>query len=147
MIVWNGTEDKRLTSGDLVMRSVSPDKIVLPYVGKPWGDLLYEILNMCFCKDHKAAEQTDGTYDSVVDSLSIGIGFNVQRKQVRPMAHVQAETRNGVFVDGRVFLRADDQEMYELVDSFFSAGGIGLSPEFLAYYLNMFRQWAASKKN
>ena len=144
MLVKGGTENKVLTVEDVQQNSTKTDKIVLPYVGTVWGDLALELALKAV---ELARLDVDGlNYGEIVKAASLAIGYNVQRKQVRPTIYAHVTTTTGASVNFRVFVSADNQELAAVLDSYFSAGAPGLAREYADYYGTQYTAWRETKK-
>lgn len=143
MVVVNGTEDCRVSDEDLYMDSTEQNRVTLPFVGKPWGDLLLEIADAVLDRvsDDDFEETMVYDFERLVHNFSMELFFNIQPSRVAVTAYINVESPIvGDFRD-RIFLRAKDDEIKGILDKFFSSGAAGLTGKYAEYYGRKYLAW------
>lgn len=145
MVVVNGTEDCRVTDEDLHMESAEQNRVTLPFTGKPWGDLLLEIADAVLDRvsDDDFEESMVYDFERLVHNFSTELFFNIQPSRVAVTAYINVSSPLvGDFRD-RVFLRAANDEIKDILDKFFFSGASGLTRKYAEYYDGKYRAWLA----
>lgn len=138
MTIENGMEQKIMTSADFLLSSTSSKAILLPYTGKLWGELCLKII---FLIGDAGYPIVDRSYDEIVQSTAIEIGFNIQPRHIRLTAFLHVKMCSGCLMDERIFLEAEKNEIITVLDNFFENGGEGLNPKYCNYFFNNYRTW------
>ena len=91
MVVRNGVESKRMTSGDFDLTSVSSSRVLLPC--RPWGEMRLEMMNAAYgmMTQQELHKVKDFPYEEVIQNEQLNIMFNIQRSQVRLTAHASGD--------------------------------------------------------
>lgn len=147
MIVLNGTEHMPMMPTGFDLVSVMPEKIVLPYIGKLWGDIYWEVMKLIFIKKNAGEEGADYCFEKEVDQVSISMSFNIQRTVVRPTAYIKAKLCSGESVDGRLLIQAERAEIQSVLDAFFNLGGRGLGAAYIPHYRETYKQWVSGQNS
>lgn len=141
MNVLDGAEQISTNAADFEMESLYHDKVMLPYIGKLWGDLQLEVMRLIFLSKNSSLDNVQ--YDQLVDDVAVNMSFNIQRKAVRIIAYLIIALKDGDVIDGSVFIQAGVEELRSILDNFFAVGGKGLDPAYLPHYAQTYRVWAA----
>ena len=144
----NGTQTQTITAADFTMNSAEQNRVTLPYNGKIWGDFLLDIADMVLERVPDADYDESMVYDfeRLVTSFTTEFFFNIQPSRVAVTAYINVESPIvGDFRD-RVFLRAEDAEITEVLGKFFEAGAAGLTAKYADYYGGKFQAWKERAK-
>ena len=125
MVVRNGIESKRMTSGDFDLTSVSSSRVLLPC--RPWGEMRLEMMDAAYgmMTQQELHKVKDAPYEEVIQNEQLNMMFNIQRSQVPVLA--------------------DRDEVEEVLSAFFANGCSGLSQEYAQYYSSVFASWKKQK--
>ena len=107
MVVRNGVESKRMTSGDFDLTSVSSSRVLLPC--RPWGEMRLEMMNAAYgmMTQQELHKVKDFPYEEVIQNEQLNIMFNIQRSQVRLTAHASGDVVCGKKLNARIPVLAD----------------------------------------
>lgn len=144
----NGTQKQTITAADLTMSSTEEKRVSLPYTGKAWGDLLLDIADLVLERvpDEDFEESMSYDFERLVSGFTAEFFFNIQPARVAVTAYINVSSPIvGDFRD-RVFLRADDDEIKEILDKFFKIGAAGLTAKYAEYYGGKFQAWKERAK-
>lgn len=144
----SGTQTQTITAADFTMSSTEKKRVFLPYTGKTWGDLLLDIADLVLERvpDEDYDENLVYDFERLVTSFTTEFFFNIQPARVAVTAYINVESPIvGDFRD-RVFLRADDDEIKEILDKFFETGAAGLKAKYAEYYGGKYRAWKERAK-
>ena len=145
MVVRNGVESKRMTSGDFDLTSVSSIRVLLPC--RPWGEMRLEMMNAAYgmMTQQELHKVKDAPYEEVIQNEQLNMMFNIQRSQVRLTAHASGDIVYGKKLNARIPVLADRDEVEEVLSAFFANGCSGLSQEYAQYYSSVFASWKKQK--
>ena len=140
MMMVNGTKRKKVTAADFEMETTKPDRVLLPYRGELWGDLLYHTLEAAL---PLFGEDCDRglLYDEAIRETAVCVLFNIQRRQIRATAYITAQTTRAACIDTRLPISTEDVEVVSVLDEFFKNGGAGLAPNYLENYREKYKMW------
>lgn len=131
----------KVTAADFEMETTQKDRILLPYHGELWGDLLYEIKDAALPFFGDECER-GLLYDEVVRDENVSILFNVQRKQVRATAYITAQTTRDEQFMVRIPTPMEPSEISDVLDCFLLANdGAGLTLAYRNYYRDTYIGW------
>lgn len=140
MMIVNGMERNVFTAADFEMETTQADRVLLPYRGELWGDLLHHTLNAVLPSFGDGCER-GLLYDEAIRETDVSVLFNVQRRQVRATAYITAHTTRMERVDTRLPIMTSSGEVMSVLDEFFRKGGSGLAPDYLLYYRKKYEEW------
>ncbi len=140
----NGVESVIILPKDITIVSIRDDRIVLPYVGAIWGDVLAEV-NMT-ATDAAPMEKFDFcneqyTYDDLIKNERVYITFSPQNGYVKTCVQVEVETRWGDLLSKRIAAPCYPAEIKMILDAFFSNGAQGLRSEYAKNLKAKFENW------
>lgn len=142
MIVRKGVEPGNVSVDDFETMSVASDKIVLPFIGKLWGELQLEAeqIMLSAMEPNLLENDTSPHYGDIIRQTDTKFLFNIQRSGVRITAYIDATNANGLVASGRVFISTTLEEVRPILDRFFSLGCSGLSDEYAKYYRKVYAE-------
>ena len=142
MIVRKGVEPGHVSVDDFEMMSAASDKIVLPFIGKLWGELQLEAeqIMLSAMEPNLLEDYASPHYGDIVCKTNTKFLFNIQRSGVRITAYIDAEDSHGTTASGRVFISTTLEEVRPILDRFFSVGCCGLSEEYAKYYQKIYTE-------
>ena len=140
MIVKNGLEWKNITIDDFTLISSCPDKIVLPYVGKMWGEFNWEVMKIALSQSTCCDANKVECYEQIVSSVQAEMYFNIQPKRVRPTMYVKITTVCGEELTGKVFIQLNDLELQQVLDKYFVECS-GLTNTWRSFYFDQYDRW------
>lgn len=142
MIVRKGVEPGNVSVDDFEMMSAASDKIVLPFIGKLWGELQLEAeqIMLSAMEPDLLEDYTSPHYGDIIRQTDTKFLFNIQRSGVRITAYIDATSMDGLLASGRVFISTTLEEVRPILDHFFSLGCSGLSDEYAKYYRKVYSE-------
>lgn len=142
MIVRKGVEPGNVSVDDFEMMSAASDKIVLPFIGKIWGELRLEAeqIMLSAMNPSELDDFIQPYYDGFARQINTKFMFNIQRSGVCIVAHINTENKNGTTAFGRVLILTTLDEVRPILDRFFSTGCCGLSEEYAKYYQKIYTE-------
>lgn len=146
MIIVNGVEQHEISAKDFELQSTHSDRIVLPYHGELWGDLIYEILSAAGKVVSKMDSKMDYVcYDDVIKDTAVLFSFSPQRRQVITGLYITASTTLGTIIRTQLRSEMDHGEIKNILGRFFSADNdTGLEKEYLDYFAGKYASYLNS---
>lgn len=135
--------DCGILAQDIGTESAARDRILLPYRGKAWDDLMLDAQNEVFSALPDGSAE-DLPYEKMVDALRIYISFNIQRR-VRTTVYCTVLSPLVSAVHFRCLYQLGDRAIADALARFFSGGAAGLAEEYRAYYERVYKDWRDGK--